>query len=281
MAKPIRYTPKQPSWAKNYAARSTARNRTPVKTAAVSKKPNWLEQARQRAASNAQSYQRNAAIPNAQRYTPQAQATRQNWLDKAKATWNDITRTVGGADWTGAMSTSPGIVTPPPNQYAYMATGNPIYRQDYASHFGNQYTAPRVNQTAQFMRQMYPTPGVRRTNTRNFAELPAYMRPGYVPGRNMAEDMPEKTYRKIFHQPMTVAMQTYPQGYADEAGYQPYSSGYGGYGGYGDYGYGGGLGGYAKEAGYTGPADWNRTKGYKPYSNDVPRWLQGLVTWRF
>jgi hypothetical protein len=151
----------------------------------------------------------------------------------------------------------------------YGTTGQQPVRPTYAPQ----------SRTSQFMQQMYQTPGVRRTTTRNFAQLPAYMQPGYVPGRNLAQDMPEKTYRKIFHQPMTVAMQTYPQGYADEGYQQPYSGGYGGYGDY-DYG-GGGLGAYQTEKGYTGPSDWNRTKGYKPYANDVPRWLQGLVTWRF
>lgn len=132
------------------------------------------------------------------------------------------------------------------------------------------------SQTSQFMQQMYQTPGVRRTTTRNFAQLPAYMQPGYVPGTNLAQQMPEKTYRKIFHQPMTVAMQTYPQGYA---------AGYGGYSGYSDmggYGYGGGLGGSYSDTGWSGPSsNYQSSKGYKPYANDVPRWLQGLVTWRF
>jgi hypothetical protein len=246
-----------PDWITRYAAQKKA---AALPKASPNYEPAWVT------ANRAQ----RANIPNAP--STAGRSPLPNWMQK-------LANTMGTAGWTSAMSTSPALVNPSPSQYAAMATGNPIYNQDYASHFGNQYTAPRVNRTSQFMQQVYPTPGVRRTTTRNFAQLPEYMRPGYVPGVNTAQQMPEKTYRKIFHQPMTVAMQTYPQGYAEQAN-QPYTSG--GYGGYGDYGYGGGGGyNYTPEPGYTGNANYQSNKGYRPYSNDVPRWLQGLVTWRF
>ena len=54
-----------------------------------------------------------------------------------------------------------------------------------------------------------------------------------------------------------------------------------------DYG-GGGYGGYPSYPEtqytypeYTGPAQYQRYRGQVPYRNDVPRWLAGLVTWRF
>ena len=146
---------------------------------------------------------------------------------------------------------------------------------------GGQYTPARqVNPNMKDFIPQYP--GVRRTTTRNYVETPAYMRPGYVPGVNTAAQMPEKTYRKIFQQPTTVAMQAYPQGYAEMPYPETYAGAGAGAGGYGGYGYGGGGGySYPDQSYYTGPNEYSRNRGQLPYMPNLPRWLQGLVTWRF
>jgi hypothetical protein len=268
-------TPKTPSWVQNYAARSQARNQTTVAQAQRNvTQPGYAA----RAAQN--QYLGRPTITQTKAQPPQS------WLEKAKAAWSTFVKPTSTPAWTRnfyGAAINPGGGLQPMNPMSVMAPQIGHLPSVNAFNQPNYQAVPSVSpaqsQVNQFMQQMYQTPGVRRTNTRNFVELPAYMRPGYVPGRNAAIDQPEKAYRKIFHQPMTVAMQTYPQGYAEnnaaaQSAYNPY----------GDYGYGGG-GGYNypsySDTGWSGPASYQSNKGYKPYSNDVPRWLQGLVTWRF
>ena len=247
---------------------------TPKKTST-----SWLQSAlnaiRQRAATNAQQYQANlikykppaltlAALrqysqSNARSYAAaQPKYTPPSWLTKAA---NYITNTMAKQ---GPIRVQPNLTTPPYVQYTPPA---------------NYPTVTPLTPTQQFMKQAYTVPyhGIRPGHS-NYVELPAYMRPGYVPGTNLAEQMPEKTYRKIFHQPVTIPMQTYPQGYAEapQEPAAPYYDTGGGYGGYGGYGGGGGY----SDKGYTGPADYTRQRGQLPYMPNIPRWLQGLVTWR-
>jgi hypothetical protein len=96
----------------------------------------------------------------------------------------------------------------------------------------------------------------------------------------MAQEMPEKTYRKIFHQPTTMAMQAYPQGYAEMPYPETYAGAGEGAGGNRSYGGGGGYS-YPDQSYYTGPNEYSRNRGQLPYMPNLPRWLQGLVTWRF
>ena len=247
------------------------------------------------------------------RYTPrktpssQPPAKQPKWLTDFANTLKSAFQSIGaGVNMSGST-----VPHPSPVQYQQAARRTNLvrYRGPRATSTGNDLQAYAAQQRAQMVNAMATQePGFTALPEQNLNDLQRYaayrrqelmagmnavggQRKGMakqqplvkygVPGRNTALEMPEKVYRKVKIIPPVYGREAYPQGYAE----QPLAGAAAPAGGY-PYDYGGGYGGgggytYTQEPGYTGPNAYQAYKGRRPYMNDVPRWLQGLVTWRF
>lgn len=274
---PLTYRGSPPTGGRRPPTNSRTSYQTHFTGGAGTRRPSWLQTAANRIN---QAFSGSVAGKTANALTPIINRA----APAITRAFNTMAGNISPEQWSQAMSGSPALMTPSTAQYAHAATGNyPDWIARSTPTIANRQAQLALNPIRSTPTQNYathfsPTSNIPQWQLDARSRSLAYLNPNYVPGVNTAQQMPEKVYRRAKLHPPTYGAEAYPQGYANTAAPMAQS---GGYAGYGDYGYGQSYGKTYADTAYTGPVQSYRQRGQLPYMQNMPRWLQGLVTWRF